>query len=664
MKITSIISFVILITLLTNYNIVAQWQQVKGIYGGSVNKIQELNGNIFAATEGSGVWVTTDNGQTWAPTSLNEGLVRVLISDKGNLLSSARGFSLSTNNGLSWLSKNISYSIQSLMVVNNVLYGGVMNNGVVISTNYGDTWQPTSLNNRTVYSLFNSGSKLFAGTQNGVYSSADNGVTWIAEGLTGISIGCFTKNGNTILAGAVNGIYYSTDNGAAWIQSAMQNESVRGFGTKGENIFAATTGAGIFASSDNGLTWQQTAQSSGNFTSFSIINNLIFVSSYYGGVYSSANNGANWNKTSFINYDVTAFGSINDNLFANIKGYNFNMGLQRSSDGGSTWSYSNINAERFCSHSNILFVRGNPKLHRSTDLGLTWQQVGNSNADGWQSVVSNGGEIFASKYVMQRSTDNGNSWGTVSGISSSNLVTLAANGPLIFVSVSFTSLRRSTNAGGTWSELQSLNGRINSITINNNVVYCATSGAGVYVSTNQGEQWSQTSIPEDTVYSVISNNNYVVAGTSTGVYISLNEGTSWQQVNSGLPNTAVKEVFVHNGYLYTGVSGRGIWKRLLFEIIGINQISSNIPNDFSLSQNYPNPFNPVTNIEFSLPKNELVKLVIYDAAGREIETLVNSQLNAGTYKAEWNASGYPSGVYFYSINAGSFSKTNKMILVK
>jgi hypothetical protein len=98
--------------------------------------------------------------------------------------------------------------------------------------------------------------------------------------------------------------------------------------------------------------------------------------------------------------------------------------------------------------------------------------------------------------------------------------------------------------------------------------------------------------------------------------------------------------------------------------IGITKISSEIPGEFSLSQNYPNPFNPSTNIKFSLPKSSLVKLVVYDITGREVETLVNENLNAGTFNAAWNASKYSSGVYFYKLVTGSFIETKKMILIK
>ncbi len=103
--------------------------------------------------------------------------------------------------------------------------------------------------------------------------------------------------------------------------------------------------------------------------------------------------------------------------------------------------------------------------------------------------------------------------------------------------------------------------------------------------------------------------------------------------------------------------------------IGIQPISSEIPNQFSLSQNYPNPFNPSTKIKFDIPAGGAqyivpVQLSIYDALGREVTTLVNERLNPGTYKVQWDASRYPSGVYFYKLIIQDFSETKKMVLVK
>lgn len=97
---------------------------------------------------------------------------------------------------------------------------------------------------------------------------------------------------------------------------------------------------------------------------------------------------------------------------------------------------------------------------------------------------------------------------------------------------------------------------------------------------------------------------------------------------------------------------------------GITNNGSEVPEKYSLSQNYPNPFNPVTNIKFNIPKAGLVKLVVFDITGKEVAALVNNEMNAGIYTADFNAVNLSSGIYFYRLTAGGFTDTKKMMLVK
>lgn len=91
---------------------------------------------------------------------------------------------------------------------------------------------------------------------------------------------------------------------------------------------------------------------------------------------------------------------------------------------------------------------------------------------------------------------------------------------------------------------------------------------------------------------------------------------------------------------------------------------SSVPQVAQLGHNYPNPFNPSTNIEFSIPRDEFVTLRVFDARGRGVSTLVASHLEAGSHSFNWNASGAADGVYLYQLEAGGFSETRKMTLVK
>jgi hypothetical protein len=92
--------------------------------------------------------------------------------------------------------------------------------------------------------------------------------------------------------------------------------------------------------------------------------------------------------------------------------------------------------------------------------------------------------------------------------------------------------------------------------------------------------------------------------------------------------------------------------------------SFNLPYTFQLDQNYPNPFNPTTTIQFTIPTKMHVKLKIFDVNGREISTLINKNYIQGLYEVSWDASGLASGIYFYRMEAGNFTSSKKMILLK
>jgi hypothetical protein len=102
--------------------------------------------------------------------------------------------------------------------------------------------------------------------------------------------------------------------------------------------------------------------------------------------------------------------------------------------------------------------------------------------------------------------------------------------------------------------------------------------------------------------------------------------------------------------------------------VGINQISAQTPETFSLFQNYPNPFNPSTKIKFTIPPSRgargVITLNIYDVLGREVATLVNEQLSPGTYEVEWDGTNYSSGIYYYCLVTSKFVETKKMVLIK
>ncbi|MBK8554075.1 MAG: T9SS type A sorting domain-containing protein [Ignavibacteria bacterium] len=119
-----------------------------------------------------------------------------------------------------------------------------------------------------------------------------------------------------------------------------------------------------------------------------------------------------------------------------------------------------------------------------------------------------------------------------------------------------------------------------------------------------------------------------------------------------------------NVYGYAVLTNGAILK-LVDVVTDVTPVNSFVPTEFSLAQNYPNPFNPSTTINFSIPTSSEVSLKVYDALGKEVASLVNEFKNAGNYSVNFvAASSLTSGVYYYTISAGNFTATKKLMLVK
>lgn len=145
-----------------------------------------------------------------------------------------------------------------------------------------------------------------------------------------------------------------------------------------------------------------------------------------------------------------------------------------------------------------------------------------------------------------------------------------------------------------------------------------------------------------------------------------NDGNHYNDSINKRPNTAVSDSIADA--IHYASDHIPVYAALIFgNSVGITGNNDPIPGKFYLGQNYPNPFNPVTKIKYDIPSNvssAAVKLAVFDILGREAEILVNSELKPGEYEAVWDASSFPGGIYFYTLTAGQFRQSGKMILVK
>lgn len=145
-------------------------------------------------------------------------------------------------------------------------------------------------------------------------------------------------------------------------------------------------------------------------------------------------------------------------------------------------------------------------------------------------------------------------------------------------------------------------------------------------------------------------------------------GFSFMTINIGndIDGDGKKEVFIPNRYPRTGVPSDPAVIILESKSISasVEQVEGVIPQGYALGQNYPNPFNPETAINFSIPAAGHVSVTIHNSLGQEVATLVDAELEPGVYSASFNGRDFASGTYFYTLRAGSFTETRKMLLLK
>lgn len=266
------------------------------------------------ASLSSGVYLSNDNGATWTlkNTGLPERQVESLLVFGSyvfcGISSGTSGVFRTSNNGDSWSATSLTKSITHLLAIGSTVFAATNGNGVYRSSDNGDTWTNinTGLTNTDVYALAAIGTTLFAGTLGGVFRSTDNGDNWTAvnTGITDLNIGTLYADGTNLwagnYAGGTVGIFLSTDNGDTWTakNTGLTNYWVESFAKNGSTIYAATVGAGIFKSTNSGTSW--TAINSG-ITDQDVYDLLIVGTRFF-----AATAGGGININDFVNLTETA----------------------------------------------------------------------------------------------------------------------------------------------------------------------------------------------------------------------------------------------------------------------------------------------------------------------------------------------------------------------
>jgi hypothetical protein len=368
----------------------------------------------------------------------------------------------------------------------------------------------------------------------------------------------------------------------------------------------------------------------------------IFAGTSGGGVYLSTNNGTNWIQVNngLTNLNVWSLTVSGTNIFAGTS-----EGVFISTNNGTIWSVENNGLPYPYSVTCLgtlgtnIYLGRNIGAYRSTNNGANWIATGLSN----QWVVTFGGfntNLFAGTFGggVFRSTNYGDNWTTAnSGLTGTIAFTFAVYGSNLFTGLQYNS-------------------------------------SGVFISSNMGTNWNPAGLTGYQINKLlVSGINIFAATIDSGVFLSTNNGTNWTPKNQGFNVlNSIFTLLIANNYIFAAREDETIWRRPLAEIIGVQNISSEIPSKYSLHQNYPNPFNPTTKIRFDvaqhtpypLSRGENISLKVYDILGKEIATLVNETLQTGSYEVTFDGSNLPSGIYFYQLRAGEFVNTKKLTLLK
>jgi uncharacterized protein YfiM (DUF2279 family) len=382
---------------------------------------------------------------------------------------------------------------------------------------------------------------------------------------------------------------------------------------------------------------------------------------------------AQWSQTSFPeSLEVRSLATRNSDFYAGTYG----GGILISTDTGTSWRTINVGLTN--TYITSLAVKGGslfagtdgvpgsgPGVLVSTNNGGTWAPA--NSGLGNTAVLSlgiHGTNLFAGTFSgVYYSANNGMNWAP-SHLLGYNTLAFAEIGTSCFAGTN-AGVWISVNNGVDWTWFSNLGVTfVTALAVHGTKLFVATEGDGIFLSTNNGATWTPANSGLTSLYAwsfAVSDTNLFV-GTYGGVFLSRNFGASWTNINQGLIGT-VKAFAVIDTNLFAG--SVGVWKRSLNEILtSVENPLITLPTHSSLDQNYPNPFNPVTTISFNVASRSFVSLRIFDALGREAETLVSEELNVGKYARQWDATGFASGVYLYRLTTGLSTETKKLILVR
>ena len=378
---------------------------------------------------------------------------------------------------------------------------------------------------------------------------------------------------------------------------------------------------------------------------------------------------------------TTSLLTIDSTLFV---GNYYDYGILRSTDFGITWEMTNEGLTNqwifvlFNVGENIYAGTDGGGIYRSTHMGENWIQI-NSGLIGWEDsvYVVNAFCVFTDTNIfigtdrgIFLSTNSGNNWTEKNnGLLLLPTGSLASIGNNLFAATN-SGVFKSTDNGENWNISNNgiTSSIITSLLSSDDNTLLASTVNGIYRSTNYGAYWyeSNTGLSNLNVNFIDKIDSNLFAGTwQGGIYKSSDNGLTWNDFNtSGLENVSIQTVEKYGFNIYMGTSFNGIWFRPISQLITSSDDVRTTIIQYSLQQNYPNPFNPKTKITYQIAEPCFTAIKVFDLLGNELATLVQEEKTAGKYIVEFDSSNLSSGIYFYSMIAGKYQETRKMVLLK
>ncbi len=529
-----------------------------------------------------------------------------------------------------------------------------------------------------------------------IFKTTNSGITFdsLHTGFIFPIIGIEIKNNVIFIYGGrsfpgMYGLIYSTNGGLNWLQSDLK-KTLKDVSYLNANNFYATEAINgssvlLYKSTNNGINWNSVTGDMKGYD-FEFLNTSTGVTvGPMGQIHKTTNSGSNWlPQTSTIADYMNSADFVNENTGYACDEYK----LFKTTNGGNNWN-SLFTAYLYVIDfvdANTGYFGGEHSLYKTTNGGATITDITFANMPGKlteiQFLDANTGFILGKYNTAWKTTNGGINWSLISGYGTGSHYCLKfCNENLGFIGLYIynigSGISKTTNGGLNWSfmPIPEAGDYIWDFYFLNSVTGFFTADGKIFRTTNAGGNWSQVFeiFPHYEIYSIQFPSETIGYATfAWGKMVKTTDaGSTWTVHNSITDNWFTDLYFTDintgyfvgsNGVILKTTNGGG-------SPIGIEPISSNIPNSFELFQNYPNPFNPVTTIRFTIPnntskRNELTTLKIFDILGKEISVPVSEILSPGEYEISWDASGYPSGVYFVTLSNGSRSTSLKIVLVR